>query len=78
MYFFQCSLDSIAIQAAPWVSSWTKSHGASIDSGSFQLLQVPMIKNPLTSHRIPVGIQFWYTVINIIAQGGIANEGANK
>ena len=23
-------------------------HGASIDSGSFQLLQVPMIKNPLT------------------------------
>ena len=58
--------------------SWTKSHGASIDSGSFQLLQVPMIKNPLTSHWIPVGIQFWYTIINIIAQGGSVNEGANK
>ena len=83
LYNHQCIFSNVRLtqlqfRAAPWVSSWTKSHGASIDSGSFQLLQVPMIKNPLTSHWIPVGIQFWYTVINIIAQGGIVNEGANK
>ena len=74
MYFSNVRLTQLLFKQLLGIS-WTKSHGASIDSGSFQLLQVPMIKNPLTSHQIPVGIQFWYTVINIIAQGGIVNEG---